>query len=409
MTATDSPNETRAAFDAMEAAVAAGNGSPPALFTASRAIRRTMEEALAGRKLTEGSLILERHRRLRHKLDHLDGHILNRDWEAIASHLPDFRVAFDDFVRDATGLAADVAPKRRPLPSFLVNVGPVARKEIVIVLQGMLGLVLFALFLVTFGIGLEAVIDGGVPGVSPSVETAWRYAHSLDFLSAPLAGLLLGYALINEERHAGTIHFLAAKPVTREGIVLGKWLGAAISLATIVGASAFIVGGTAYAVGGELGDGGVVIGYVIATYLVALAFMSVSLAASAIIDRGAAALGAAFGLYIVLGLVWQNAFYLRTLKDAGTLPSTGPVLLYLASPFTAWFNWTAELLGPRSELSGLPIGDAWHAPLVRMVESGVLDGLPFYATTGWYVFMLLAWCALGLGVAMLVFRRRDAA
>lgn len=398
------------AFDALDGAVRDGNGSPPALVTYTRDLRRVLEDALEGRKLPEGSLILERKTRLRHKIDHLDGHIVNRDWEALGSHLADFRDMFQRFLVDARGLGAEATRvKRRNLPPFLVNVSTVARKEIVVTLQGMQGLVLFGIFLITFGLGLEAVLDGGVAGIAPSVASAWNYAHSLDVFTAPLAGLLLGYSLLNEERHMGTIHFLAAKPVTREGIVLGKFAGAATSLAAIIAASALIVGSVAYAIGGELGDAGVVVGFVVATYLVSLAFMSIALATSALIDRGAAALGAGFGLYVLLGIVWQSAFYLRQLKDAGTLPPAGNILLYLASPFTAWFNWTSEMLGPKSELSGLPLGDAWHAAVVRMVETGELASLPFYAGPAWYVFVLLAWCALGVGIAMAVFRRRDAA
>ncbi len=398
------------AFDALDGAVRDGNGSPPALVTYTRDLRRVLEDALEGRKLPEGSLILERKTRLRHKIDHLDGHIVNRDWEALGSHLADFRDMFQRFLVDARGLGAEATRvNRRNLPPFLVNVSTVARKEIVVTLQGMQGLVLFGIFLITFGLGLEAVLDGGVAGIAPSVASAWNYAHSLDVFTAPLAGLLLGYSLLNEERHMGTIHFLAAKPVTREGIVLGKFAGAATSLAAIIAASALIVGSVAYAIGGELGDAGVVVGFVVATYLVSLAFMSIALATSALIDRGAAALGAGFGLYVLLGIVWQSAFYLRQLKDAGTLPPAGNILLYLASPFTAWFNWTSEMLGPKSELSGLPLGDAWHAAVVRMVETGELASLPFYAGPAWYVFVLLAWCALGVGIAMAVFRRRDAA
>lgn len=403
------PASARSAFERLERAAADRRGGREELLAATRIIRQEMGDALAGKELTEGSLILERHRSLRHKLDHVDGHVVNEDWDAVGAHLGELRESVENFLREAAGLAVEKERRTRALPAPLVNATTVARKEIVLTLQGVQGLVLFGIFLLTFGLGLEAVTGGGVPGAPPSVETTWRYAHALDFLAVPLAGLLLGYHLINEERTQGTIHFLGSKPVTRGGIVLGKWLGMAVVLGVLVLASAVIVGGVALSISGSLGDPGVVVGFVAATYLLALAFGSVALAMSALLDRGAVALGASLGAYILLGMGWQNAFYLRQLRDAGGAPAASKILLYLASPFTAWWNWTEEMLGPKSDVSGLPVGDAWHEALVVQVERGTLDALPFYATTPFYVLVLVAWCGIGLGLAAWAFRARDAA
>ncbi len=373
-------------------------------------VRARLESGLEGKQLTPGSLILERKRRAHQRLDDLEKLVHSRTWPRADELARELTGAVDRVLEEAKDLPSQPAdaPARR-LPPWIANIGTVARKEMVVQLQGTQGLVLFGLFLVTFGIGLTSVLSGGLVGETPSVAVAWNYAHSLAFLTAPLAGILLGHSLINEERNSGTIHFLATKPISRAGLATGKWLGMAGALAVLLVASAGIVGGVAYGATGTLGAPGTVVGYVLATYLVALAFASVALTVSAVIDRTGGALVTGFGLYLVLGPLWQNVFLTRSLEDAGARIPLGTVLVYLASPFTAWWNWTQELLGPKSQVLGLPTGEPWHAALVKAVERGTLDALPFYATHPYYAAVIVAWCILGWAATLAALRVRDLA
>lgn len=404
--------DTDDAGDALDALEAALEAEPPELEAVRRAadgVRAAVEDALRGRQLAPHSLVLERARRARAGLDGVERAVARGESGRARDELPDLRGRVVQVVGQARDLPPDEGSAGRGLPGPVRNALTVARKEAIVALQGTQGLVLLGLFLATFGVGLESALGGGVAGVEPSVELVWTYAHSLDFVSAPLAGILLGHGLVNAERRSNTIHVLASKPVTRAGIALGKWTGAAAALAAAVAVAAAIVAGVAYAFTGNLGEARTVVLYVVSVYLLSLAFASLALAVSGLVDRAAGSLGLSLGLYVVLSLVWQNAFRVSRLQDLGSGPSTGSLLLYLASPFTAWWNWTSELLGPESDILRLPLGEPWHASLVQAVERGTLDALPFYAHQWWYVLVMLAWCAAGLAVAVAAVHYRDLA
>lgn len=361
--------------------------------------------------MTSGSLLVERKRRLHEQLDRIDDAAAGERWATADDLAEETARLARRLVEDARELpAADDASTTWPVetPAVLRNTLTVARKETVLLLRGTQGLILFGLLLVTFGIGLESALgEATVVGQAASVELVWQYAHSLDFLALPLAGLLVGYGLVNEEIRSNTIHVLAAQPVSRVGIVLGKFAGMAAALAIAVGASAGLVGLVAYVATGTLGAPGTVVAYPIACYLLTVAFGAIALVASAVIDRTGPTLAAGFGAYILLGPVWQNLFLTRSLENAGGSPPPMDVLVYLATPFTAWWNWTSELLGPVNEATGLPEGEPWHAALVQAVAAGAREGLPFYATQPYYALVLAAWIVLAVVAAVLVLRRRD--
>lgn len=374
-------------------------------------LKRRLDVAFEDRRLTPGSRLIEQRHRMDQRLDQLVRRADGADSEAIAE-AQEVAAAYRRLVAEVERLPSETATvgawgdMRLEARSVLA----VARKEVVVILQGVQGLVLLGLFLLTFGIGLEAALgESAVAGVEASVQLVWVYAHSLDFLSAPLAGILIGHSLLNEERVRGTIHFLGSKPISRTGIAIGKWVGMAGSLGVVVAISALLVGGTAYAFTRTVGDPTAVVGFVAATFLVTLVFGTIALMVSGLVDRAVTSLLAAFGTYILLGPVWQNVFLLQSLRDLGAQPPAGSVLLYLASPFTAWWNLTSELLGPRSQVLGLPMGEPWHAALVEQVERGTLEALPFYATQPFYVLVILFWVAAGILGTVATLRGRDLA
>jgi Cu-processing system permease protein len=366
-----------------------------------------VREAFEGRAVTRGSLLVERRRRLEHALAELDDAVAGDRPESAREHVRTVRELAPDVVDEAQRLAEADQPDPDPTLGPLRNVATVARKEAVLGVQGTRGLLLFGLLLVTFGIGLRSAIGGSATtGGQVSVALVWNYAHSLDFLAVPLAGILVGHELVNEELRSDTIHVLAAQPVSRLGIVAGKWLGMVATLAGAVAASAGLVGAAAYATTGTLGRPGTVVAYPLACLLLAIAFGSIALLASTLLDRTGPTLAAGLGAFVVLGPVWQNVFLTRSLEQGG-LPPTGAVLAYLATPFTAWWNWTSELLGPLNEATGLPEGEPWHSALVAALERGQLDQLPFYATQPYYALVIAAWILACLIGAALVFRASD--
>lgn len=380
------------------------------VHAATDALRERLEAAFEGQAVTQGSLLVERRRRLAEHQDGVDDAAAGDRWEAAREHASAIASLAPRVIQDAQALPAATEPTGAAPrgPSLFRNVLTVARKELVLLLRGTQGLVLFGLLLVTFGIGLDSALgDATVTGDAASVALVWNYAHSLDFLAIPLAGILVGYGSINEEIRSNTIHVLAAQPVSRTGIVLGKFAGMSAALTLTVAASAGLVGGVAYAATGTVGDAGTVLAYPVACLLLAIAFGSIGLVASAVIDRTGPTLATGFGAFILLGPVWQNLFLTRSLEQAGAAPSMGQVLVYLATPFTAWWNWTSELLGPVNQATGLPEGEPWHAALVHEVEQGIRESLPFYATQPYYVLVLLAWIGVTLAATAWVLDRRD--
>lgn len=382
---------------------------PATVHDATDTLRTQLEDAFQGRRLTPSSLLLERKRRAHQHLHAVDDDAAGARWADARERVGELADLVEVTIEGAAELPeAEAEEGGLELPAPFRNAWTVARKDAVLLAKGSRGLLLFGLLLLTFGIGLGSALDASTAtGADPSVRLVWNYAHSLDFLAVPLAGILVGYGLINEEIASNTIHVLASQPVSRGGIVLGKFLGMALALAGGVLGSAALVGGVAYAATGTLGRPSAVFAYPIACYLLALAFGSLALLASALIDRTGPTLAAGFGAYILVGPVWQNLFLTGSLEAGGAVPSTGRLLTYLSTPFTAWWNWTSELLGPVDQATGLPTGEPWHAAIVQQVATGAREALPFYATQPFYVIVLVAWIAASAFGAALVLRRRD--
>lgn len=397
---------TTAPVDRVRRAVQAGDEAE--VHAATDELRALVRGAFQGQEITPGSLLIERRRRVEHALSQLDDAVAGDRQQQASQHLAHISDVVPSLVEDARQLPQAEARRDQRLPAAVQNVFILARKETVVGLRGMRGLLLFGLLLLTFGIGLQSALAGApASGAQASVSLVWNYAHSLDFLAIPLAGILVGYGLVNEELASDTIHVLASQPISRAGIVAGKWLGMAGILGLAVTSSAGLVGTAAYAATGTLGSPQAVFTYPVACFLLALAFGSIALLASTLLDRTAPTLAAGLGAFVLLGPVWQNVFLTRSLEQAGASTDAGSVLVYLATPFTAWWNWTSELLGPMNEATGLFLGEPWHASLVKAVETGSREALPFYATHGWYAFVMVAWILACTGIAMLVLRRRD--
>lgn len=274
------------------------------------------------------------------------------------------------------------------------NALTIARREFTAGLLGWDGLAIIALFLGTFGIGVQQAVSAEFLAQFKHVALAFSIAHSVAWVSVPLAGILLGYGVIAEEREHGTIHFLASKPVTRTSIVLGKFLGVSAFLTFALAFSAGLSGAVAWILTGRTGDLADVFVYLISLLLLGLLFEALALFFSTLFARARHALVAGFLAYIGLSVVWQNLFVLDAPEQAGS------ALLNLASPFLAWLNWADGVIGQPQP---------WKAELVALVDEGVRAGLPFYATDGFFVLIMLFWLVASLGGALVTFRLRDLA
>jgi Cu-processing system permease protein len=114
-------------------------------------------------------------------------------------------------------------------------------------------LLLGLLFLVVYGLGLhfmQADIEArrvGRPGAMGPVATTELHnflllagLYAVNFLTIAMS-ILTSVDTLSGEIASGTIQTLAAKPIRRREIVVGKWLGLAVMLSLYVG---FLAGGT---------------------------------------------------------------------------------------------------------------------------------------------------------------------
>lgn len=274
------------------------------------------------------------------------------------------------------------------------NVLTIAQREFRAGLLGWDGFAIIALFLGTFGIGVQQAAASEFLAQFKHVALAFSIAHSVAWVSVPLAGILLGYGTIAGEREQGTIHFLASKPVSRTSVVLGKFLGVSAFLTFALGFSALLAGAVAWVVTGRTGDLGSVATYLVSLLLLGLVFEALAFFYSTLFGRARHALIAGFLTYISLSVVWQNLFVI------GSPEAANRVLLNLTSPFLAWLNWADGLVGQPQP---------WKAELLNLVDEGLRAGLPFYATDGFFVLIMFAWLTLGVTASVVLFGTRDVA
>lgn len=245
---------------------------------------------------------------------------------------------------------------------------------------------LFALALgaLAFALGWLGLAEtGGSLGFSRTLAGLINLAQLL----VPLLGLTLGAQSVAGERERRTLPFLLAQPIGRLELLAGKYLGLALALAA---ALALGFGAAGLALAGARVDPLLFAALAGLALLLGMASLSLGLLFSVLARRTAVALGAALFLWFVLVLLADlglmgTALALRLRAD--TL-----FLLALADPLHVFKLAAVQLIRPSLEVLG-PAGlygaatfGPWLAPLL--------------------VSLLLAWVALPLLAAGLLFERR---
>lgn len=236
-------------------------------------------------------------------------------------------------------------------------------------------------------------------GASDTMLSGYRgYARALtglvhfSVLFVPLMALFPSTAALAEERESGTLEYLLAQPVTWGEVFVGKWTGVALAVVLSITAGYLPAGALAVM-------RGVPSGFVAASYayliLLALAFVSIGLALSAVSDTRARAV--TLGLFAWLALIAMGSLGLMTAFVRWGIPAGLLIGWTFVDPAEAFRTALIALLEPDLGLLG-PVG----ASLARDVGRGtVLWGCAL---------SLLAWAA----VPLLVgggggLRRRDGA
>jgi Cu-processing system permease protein len=212
---------------------------------------------------------------------------------------------------------------------------------------------------------------------------------SLTIFLVPLIALLLSHDAIAGEAERGTLLLLLSYPVGRTAVVLGKFLGqlAILAFATLLGYSV-----AALAVGWDLGAAAwsAFAAMVGASILLGAVFLALGLLASTVVRQRSTAGGIAIGLWLFFVILYDMAFLGLLVASGGhSLPPLLIDTLLALNPADAYRLLTlgAGGAGGLTGIGALAEHTALRPPVL--------------------VAVLVAWIAAPLGLAALVFARRE--
>ncbi len=278
-------------------------------------------------------------------------------------------------------------PNPRASFSFLRVVRTLVNKELRDARRNQWFLLLTAIFtglsilLTLFGLsGLGQTI--GVMGYGRTFASLLN----LSLLIVPLMGLLLGAIAIASERDQQTLHTLLAQPLTASSLLIGKFLGAMLTLSSAIligfGSSGLLI----YALGGDvpltrfLAQVGLTLG-------LGWSCLALGLVLSVIAKRASTAVGIALLLWFVLVFVSD----LGIIGTAVVLRLKASTLLWLAmlNPLQVFkmgvlllMEGNLEVLGSAGMVAREVLGDALLPTLMAILSAWLL--IPFTTALGWF-------------------------
>lgn len=276
----------------------------------------------------------------------------------------------------------------------MMNIWTIAAKEI---RDGTRNRWIVVITLIMAGLALLLALLGSAPTGTTSVSPLSVTIVSLSSLSIffiPLIALLLAYDAIVGEAERGTLLLLLAHPVARWQVVVGKFCGHLVLLATAILIGYGIAGFTISFV-----SDGAIAGPVLASF-VRLLVSSIALGAiflalgylisAGVGERGTAA-AIAIGVWLLFVLLYDMGMLALLAADGGqTISQQLVTWLLLANPTDAYrmFNLT---------------GDNQTATLSGMAGLSARLQVPTYVL----VALMMTWIFVPLVMSCLVFRRRQ--
>ena len=214
---------------------------------------------------------------------------------------------------------------------------------------------------------------------------------NLVLLIVPLMGLTLGALSLAQEREQGTLLYMLAQPVSKGELLLGKFLGLALSLLTALGLG-FGLTGTLIALNGGGGDPVTYLVLLGLTFLLALASLSLGFFISVVVKSGATAVGLALFLWLILvffgdlGVMGTAVTMQLSVEQLLTITLINPLQLFKIAAILD-LRTGLEVLGP----TGIYAVRTWGEQLMPLL-----------------VGLLLAWSLLPLLVTTKLFQRKGA-
>ena len=173
---------------------------------------------------------------------------------------------------------------------------------------------------------------------------------NLVLLIVPLMALTIGAGSLAGERERGTLHYMLAQPINRAEVLLGKYLGLAVSL---LGTLAIGFGLSAVVMAGQesQADAGAYTMLVVFAFVLALGMLSLGFLVSMLAQTATVATGMALFLWLIfvfvgdLGLMGTALAFKLPIKTLFHLALLNPLQVFKMSSLVS-INATLDVLGP---------------------------------------------------------------
>ncbi len=212
---------------------------------------------------------------------------------------------------------------------------------------------------------------------------------NLILLIVPLMGLTLGALSLASEREQGSLLYLMAQPINKLELLLGKFIGLALALMTALvlgfGLTALLI-----AINGGSAQISIYLTLLLLACLLAIASLSMGFLISAIVKRGATAVGLALFLWLLLvffgdlGLMGTALVLELNVNQLFALALANPLQLFKIAAILDLRN-NLEVLGP----VGIYAFRTYGTQLLPLL-----------------VGLLLLWIILPFALATFLFKRR---
>jgi Cu-processing system permease protein len=269
--------------------------------------------------------------------------------------------------------------------------GALARHELQQAARGR-WLAAFAVGFAVLALGLSLVglrVEGaaGLEGYGRTTASLLNLSLTL----IPLVALLLGAGGVAGDRETGALEVLLAQPLTRTGLLLGRFAGqlAAVGLATVLG---FGVAGTLIGLAAGSSGGAQYLAYVAIALLLAAAYLAIGTVVAVCSRTRLAATAAALAIWFASVVLFDLA--LIGLGAAAGASARTLAVAMLFNPVEIARVLALLVLDPGLEMLG-PVGGLLAA---RLGGAGAAAAL---------LVALLAWIAGPLALAAAIFESRD--
>lgn len=167
-------------------------------------------------------------------------------------------------------------------------------------------------------------------------DVASSFFSSLVSFFIPLVAIVGSYSSYGKDRLTGVLESVLARPVSRRGLVLSRFLSTLLAISLAVVASVGIVDAILNNVTGSFLSQDFVLAMIAALLAEVAAFSGIVFLLSHLVKSSAVLLGISIGLFVVLDFFWSLITYLLTALLGGTVGSAvyiqTTILANLANP-----------------------------------------------------------------------------